>query len=276
MESHTAQVTAGNWLRRLCVVAAVLFALTALARAQGGQALTNDDVVKMVRAQLAASVILTTIQSASTRFDLSPAGLITLKEAGVEDRIIEAMQAKARVQTDVSIDASARNVPEKSELLASSKDPDFILRNFKTMLVDATRATYFGSQQMKAAIGANRDFMALKVSIVDDPGVADVVLTVSYTFCVGLSVHAEASEHEPGAPVGEGDWCLLRTKGRFERRKRARQSAETLSRRAVAAPAEPLTGGNTGWRVVTLCAARRVLRWRVKTPARPSSRDRAH
>lgn len=181
MKSHTAQGTAGSWLRRLGVIAAVLFALTALAGAQD-QALTNDDVVKMVRAQLAASVILTTIQSASTKFDLSPAGLITLKEAGVEDRIIEAMQAKGRVQTDASTDASARSVPEKSELLASSKDPEFILRNFKTMLVDATRAVAFDSQQMKAAIGANRDFRALKVSIVDDPAVADVVLTVSYTF----------------------------------------------------------------------------------------------
>ena len=181
-ESHTARVTAGNWLCLFSVVAAVLFALAPLTRAQGGEGLTNEDVIKMVRAQLAATVILTTIQSATTKFDLSPAGLIALKEAGVEDRIIEAMQAKARVQTDGSIDGSARNVPEKSELLASSKDPDFILRNFKTMLVDATRATYFGSQQMKAAIGANRDFMALKVSIVDDPTVADVVLTVSYTF----------------------------------------------------------------------------------------------
>jgi len=72
--------------------------------------------------------------------------------------------------------------PDQSDLLRNSKDPDFILRNFKTMWVDARNAQYFGSDQMKAALGRNEEFRKLNIRIVDDPRVADVLLTVGYTF----------------------------------------------------------------------------------------------
>jgi hypothetical protein len=74
------------------------------------------------------------------------------------------------------------DAPKQSDLLKNSKDPDFILRNFKTMWVDAHQAQYFGSDQMKAALGANEEFRKLNIRIVDDPRVADVLLKVSYTF----------------------------------------------------------------------------------------------
>jgi hypothetical protein len=47
------------------------------------------------------------------------------------------------------------------------------------MPVDASRATYFKTDQMKAALGQNKEFATLKITIVDD---AAVVLDVSYTF----------------------------------------------------------------------------------------------
>ena len=69
----------------------------------------------------------------------------------------------------------------KSEIL-KSKDPDFILRNFRTMYVDAREASFFGAEQMKAALGSNTEFVAMRITLVDDPNLADVVLKVSYTF----------------------------------------------------------------------------------------------
>ena len=72
--------------------------------------------------------------------------------------------------------------PDQSELLKNSKDRDFILRNFRTMYVDARDAQYFGADQMKAALGRNDGFHDLNIRMVDDPAVADVVLKVSYTF----------------------------------------------------------------------------------------------
>jgi hypothetical protein len=156
----------------LAVLVSATFAFT-----QAGDTLTNDAVVKMVRAELSTRIILTTIQSApSVTFDLSPSGLIALKAEGVDDQIITAMQA--RVQGAGAAEAAR----EKSEALATSKEPDIILRNFKTMLVSADKATFFGTDQMLAALRKDKGFAALKITIVDHPSVADVVLEVGYTF----------------------------------------------------------------------------------------------
>jgi hypothetical protein len=74
------------------------------------------------------------------------------------------------------------DAPDPSVLLKNSKDHDFILRNFHTMYVDARDAQYFGSDQMKAALGKNEEFAKLNIHIVEDARVADTVLTVGYTF----------------------------------------------------------------------------------------------
>ncbi len=74
------------------------------------------------------------------------------------------------------------DAPDQSDLLRNSKDPDFILRNFHTMWVDARDAQYFDSYQMKAALGRNKEFRELNIQMVDDPRVADVLLKVGYTF----------------------------------------------------------------------------------------------
>jgi hypothetical protein len=162
----------------------IVVALTDVAFAQGGESLTNSDIVKMVQAQLSAKIIMTTIESApAVAFDLSPGALVALKTAGVDDRIIEAMQVRAGARkTDAAPVKASPPPPEKSSALATSKDPEFILRNFRTMLVDASRASFFGSDQMKAALGKNKNFEALNITIVDDLAVADVVLDVGYTF----------------------------------------------------------------------------------------------
>jgi hypothetical protein len=166
-----------------CGVVLIVFALGAISWAQSAATLTNDDVVKMVRAQLGTSIIRTTIDASNATFDVSPAGLIALKTAGVDDDLIQAMQTRMQaLARGLTTDSATRRAPEKSELLAESKDPEFILRNFKTLLVDASRAVYFGTAQMKAALGENKGLAALKMTMVDDPAVADVVLNVSHTF----------------------------------------------------------------------------------------------
>src|SRR5689334_19249127 len=83
---------------RLVLLAIAALTASALAQAPAAQAITNDDVIKMVKAQLSPSIIITTIDSANFNFDLSPAGLISLKDAGVDDRIIEAMQSRVRAR----------------------------------------------------------------------------------------------------------------------------------------------------------------------------------
>jgi hypothetical protein len=58
------------------------------------QALSNDSIIKMVKAQLSDDVIVATINASPGAFDTSPDGLIALKQAGVSDKVIAAIVAK--------------------------------------------------------------------------------------------------------------------------------------------------------------------------------------
>ena len=55
-------------------------------------AVTNYDLVNMTRAGVSEDLIISTMRSRGTRLDLSPQGLIALKDAGVSDRVMLAAQ----------------------------------------------------------------------------------------------------------------------------------------------------------------------------------------
>jgi hypothetical protein len=55
-------------------------------------ALTNSDVVKMAKVHLADGIILSKIKASACNFDTSVDALVKLKEAGVSDAVIQAMQ----------------------------------------------------------------------------------------------------------------------------------------------------------------------------------------
>lgn len=57
-------------------------------------ALTNDTIVKMSKAGLDDTVIVQTIQTQPSAYDTTPDDLIALKNAGVSQRVIAAMQAR--------------------------------------------------------------------------------------------------------------------------------------------------------------------------------------
>ncbi|MCC6491406.1 MAG: glycine zipper 2TM domain-containing protein [Pirellulales bacterium] len=57
------------------------------------QAVTNYDLVDMTRAGLSEELIISTIRARGGRFDLSPNGLIGLKQSGVSDRVVIAAQS---------------------------------------------------------------------------------------------------------------------------------------------------------------------------------------
>jgi outer membrane lipoprotein SlyB len=69
-------------------------AVVAQANAQvAAMAVTNFDLVEMTRAGIGEDVIISTIRSRGGRFDLSPNGLIALKQNGVSDRVVMAAQS---------------------------------------------------------------------------------------------------------------------------------------------------------------------------------------
>ena len=86
--------------------------------------------------------------------------------------VISLFLASLLVVSGAAAQTATPDNPDQSELLKNSKDAEFILRNFKTMYVDALYAKYFDSEQMKAALGRNKGFAALHIRMVDDPRVA--------------------------------------------------------------------------------------------------------
>jgi hypothetical protein len=77
-------------------IRAVLFLLvTALLPvhtfAQAQQILTNADIVKMMKSEIADETIILVIQKSPTKFDTSPDALIELRKAGVSDAVIRAV-----------------------------------------------------------------------------------------------------------------------------------------------------------------------------------------
>lgn len=85
-------------MRKTCALLCVSFLFLAVS-VMGGQerekALTNVDVVKLVKAGIPADTILLALQQDKTNFDTSPDALILLSKSGVQKAIIDAMLASA-------------------------------------------------------------------------------------------------------------------------------------------------------------------------------------
>jgi hypothetical protein len=70
----------------------LFFALALLSAAQ--EALTNDSIVKMVKAGLGEGLVVGMIQNQPGKYTLTPDELVKLKKAGVSDTILAAMVSK--------------------------------------------------------------------------------------------------------------------------------------------------------------------------------------
>ncbi len=84
---------------RTLVVSLTLAILLSISAAQEQPALslrrsgilTNQDIVAMLRGKFSDAVIVKTIQANRTSFDISVSGLLQLKDAGADDRVIDAV-----------------------------------------------------------------------------------------------------------------------------------------------------------------------------------------
>src|ERR1700688_94361 len=77
----------------LLVIACFLTTAAMALPQQPQKPLTNDDVVKMVKAGLPEGTIVSAIQATATNFDISPDALISLKNAGATQPVMDAMIA---------------------------------------------------------------------------------------------------------------------------------------------------------------------------------------
>ncbi len=92
------------------LVALLFLAFTSSLTAQ--QALNNDSVIKMVKAGLTDDAIVATINANPGAFDASPDGLIALKQAGVSNKVIDAIAAKSTASSPDSAQPSTPSAPQ--------------------------------------------------------------------------------------------------------------------------------------------------------------------
>jgi hypothetical protein len=84
----------------------------------GAPALTNDDIIKLVQAKLADSLIITKIKSSDCAFDTSTDRLVRLKQAGVSDAVLQVMvegNQPAAAPTAEQPSQQTTAVPEQNE-----------------------------------------------------------------------------------------------------------------------------------------------------------------
>lgn len=79
-------------------------------------ALTNKDVVEMMKAGLAPDIIVAKIKSSETNFDTTPAALAELKAANVPDTVILAMVKPAFASTEAAPADGVVSVPDGTEV----------------------------------------------------------------------------------------------------------------------------------------------------------------
>jgi len=79
-------------------------------------ALTNKDVVEMLKAGLTADVVVAKIKSSATNFDTNPSALAELKAANVPDDVILAMVKPGGAAAEVATGDSTVNVPDGTEI----------------------------------------------------------------------------------------------------------------------------------------------------------------
>src|SRR5262249_55130623 len=72
------------------------FLILQTAAVDGQTALTNDAIIKMVKAGLAEDVILNMINTQPSQFSVTPDAMIALKKEGVSDKVIGAMVSKGQ------------------------------------------------------------------------------------------------------------------------------------------------------------------------------------
>ncbi len=116
------------WRTILLTVTVVLFAGVLSAQSS----LTNDDVVKLMKAGMSEEFVVGLIRQQPAQFATDANRLVELKEAGLSERVIGEMTAKTKPQEPLTTDGVVK-------LVKGGFSEDFVLKTIKTQ--DASFAT---------------------------------------------------------------------------------------------------------------------------------------
>lgn len=111
--------------KTVCIAAVVVLLCVAVPAFSQAKPMTNDDVVKMVKAELGDEIIIKTIRGSATAFDSSPDALAQLRAAGVSQPVLEAIVEASRKETSSNTAASPSThapTPPPAEFAKGTKE----------------------------------------------------------------------------------------------------------------------------------------------------------
>ena len=112
-------------------------------------ALTNSDVVKMAKVKLADGIIVSKIKSSACNFDTSVDALVKLKEAGVSDAVIQAMNDAQAAAQGPANDSASSPEPQQNDAQATPGQMSFSVRhrhsNAAGWIVQGAQTEYYCS-----------------------------------------------------------------------------------------------------------------------------------
>lgn len=152
----------------------LLFAAIAL----NGAPMTNADVIKMAKAGIDESVIISSVKNAENGFDSSAGGIIALTEAKVSKPVIDAIITRASATAAAS--ANAANTQSADEIIMLDNGSTQTLRYIKPQVRAGTRAMGWGG--------------VAQYCVMPGPKAA-LRATPSATFIVSAPEHASIESH---------------------------------------------------------------------------------
>jgi hypothetical protein len=124
------------------IIACVLLLSTLVLAQQDKRPLTNEDVVKMVKAGLPEDTIVLVIQKSPNRFDTSPEALIALKESGATKRVLDAVvQSQDSPTREIKVESSTNPGELKLGLYSAEATQTYLNSSLYSSIVRTTEVS---------------------------------------------------------------------------------------------------------------------------------------
>ena len=154
----------------LFLASTLLLSMSGVAQ-QGKKPLTNEDIIKMVKAGLPENTVILAIQKSSNKFDTSPDALITLKNAGVTQKVLDAiLQAEASPSAPYGRGSTAEDMQAKLDAYLAMESK----ANSRTLKVGTYKA--IGLTETTPSGIRESPLIQIKVEGVDHDGNVKAVL----------------------------------------------------------------------------------------------------
>ena len=179
-----------NWKKKILLL--LLAAVTATcASAQDQKALTNKDILDMVKKGLSESVIVKVIQASDTNFDTSPDALTQMQSSGTTLKVMDAM---------LKAGAGKRKTAAASTTAAADKPatPAPVDANAgKYLLKEGTEVSLKFAADVSSRYASEGDKVAL--TLVNDVKVGDVVVVKQGAKAIVVVTNAKKAGLLPGS-----------------------------------------------------------------------------